>query len=352
MSASPRLQLPLAVSVFVLAAACGGATSSAPPASTTAPGGQVVGRVEDRVFTLEELDKRALGLDAGMFSGSSLRQATYEARRRMLDEMVAEELFAREAKSRGLSPDALVQQEIVSKIAPVADAEVAAWYQANQNRVQGAPIEQVGEQIRQFLQQQQMSRASAALIDRLKTTMKVEVTLEVPRITVAIPDGTPAVGPATATVQLVAFSDFQCPYCAQAAPVMKQIAARYGDKVRIVFRDFPLPIHAQAPRAAEAARCAHAQGKFWQYFDRLFANQRALSDGDLKRYAQDLGMDAAGFGTCLDAGTFAGAVQADLREGQTYGVNSTPTFFINGRLLTGAQPIEAFSRIIDEELKR
>lgn len=343
---------PLAAALaLVLAAGCG-RSSSAPPDAGAGAAAQVVGRVEERAFTMEELDKRALGLDAGMFSGATLRQATYEARRRTLDEMIAEELFSREAKARGTTPDALVQQEIMSKMTPVGDAEVIAWYQSNQDRVRGAPIEQVGEQIRQFLQQQQVSRASAAFIDRLKEKIKVEVTLDPPRLTVAIPKDAPAMGPAAAPVQLVAFSDFQCPYCAQVAPVMKQIAGRYGEKVRVVFRDFPLPIHPQAPKAAEAARCANVQGKFWEYHDRLFANQQALSDGDLKRHARDLGMDAVAFGTCLDTGTFASAVQADLTEGRGYGIGSTPTFFINGRLLSGAVPLDVFSRVIDEELAR
>jgi len=353
MTTSIRLTSLAAILALVSAGACGRSSSSAPASAGGAPaGGQVVGRVEDHTITLEQLDTRALGLDAGMFSGASLRQATYEARRRTLDEMIAQELFAREAKARGISSDALVQQEVLSKMAPIGDADVLAWYQANQDRVQGAPLDQVREQIRQYLRQQEGSRVSVAFVDQLKKKMKVDVTLDPPRMTVAVPKDAPAMGPASAPVHLVAFSDFQCPYCAQSAPLMRQIAARYGDKVRIVFRDFPLPIHPQAPKAAEAARCANAQGKFWDYHDRLFANQQALSDGDLKRYAQDLGLDAAGFGTCLDTGAFAGAVQADLTEGRSYGIGSTPTFFINGRLLSGAVPLEVFSRVIDEELAR
>jgi len=353
MITSTRLTSLAVILALASAAACGRASSPPPsPAGGAAAGGPVVGRVEDRAITLEDVDKRALGLDAGMFQGTSLRQATYEARRRVLDEMVAEELFAREAKARGITSDALVQQEIMNKMAPIGDAEVAAWYQANQNRVQGAPLDQVREQIRQYLRQQEGSRVSVAFIDQLKTKMKVDVTLDPPRVTMTVPKDAPAMGPAAAPVQLVAFSDFQCPYCAQTAPLMKQIAARYGDKVRIVFRDFPLPIHPQAPKAAEAARCANAQGKFWDYHDRLFVNQQALADGDLKRYAKDLGLDAAGFGTCLDTGTFASAVQADLTEGRNYGIGQTPTFFVNGRLLSGAVPLEVFSRVIDEELAR
>lgn len=119
-----------------------------------------------------------------------------------------------------------------------------------------------------------------------------------------------------------------------------------------MFRDFPLNTHAQAFKAAEAAQCAHDQGQFWPYHDKLFANQSALGVDKLKEYAADLGLDAARFASCLDGGTFAAAVQLDLDQGQLYGVNATPAFFVNGRLLSGAQPLEEFQRIIDDELAR
>lgn len=126
----------------------------------------------------------------------------------------------------------------------------------------------------------------------------------------------------------------------------------YGDKVRLVFRDFPLNTHAEAFKAAEAAQCAHEQGKFWEYHDALFENQSQLGIDKLKEYAAALELDAGAFATCLDEGQFSSDVQADLDEGQSYGVNATPAFFINGRLLSGAQPFEEFQRIIDDELDK
>ena len=327
-------------------AGSGQAQSGAPSASP------VVARVADRAFTLDEIDQHALSVDAGAFQGLQLRQALYEARRRAVDEAVAQELFAREAKARGISPDALVQQEVMSQIAPVPDSAVAAWYEANKNRAGGASLDQVRDQIRQYLEQQRLNQASALFISRLKAKTKVEVTLEPPRVPVSIPADAPALGPATARVQVVEFADFQCPYCGQAAPLLKRMTDHYGDKIRIVFRNFPLPIHPQAPEAAVAARCAQAQGKFWQYHDRLFANQKALASTDLKRYAAELGLNAAGFDACLKDGAVTKAVQADFADGQGYGVNATPTFFINGRLLSGAQPFESFQQVIDEELAR
>jgi protein-disulfide isomerase len=121
--------------------------------------------------------------------------------------------------------------------------------------------------------------------------------------------------------------------------------------VRIVFRDFPLSFHQDAQLAAEAARCAHDQGKFWEYHDKLFANQRALKEENLKQYAAELELDGDAFSGCLLTGKFRVSVTQEMREGQAIGVTGTPAFFINGRFLSGAQPFEAFAKIIDEEFE-
>jgi len=126
----------------------------------------------------------------------------------------------------------------------------------------------------------------------------------------------------------------------------------YGNKVRIVFKDFPLPNHAEAGKAAEAAHCAGEQRKYWEMHDAMFANQRNLHVPTLKQAARSLGLDGAAFDRCLDAGKHAANVRADYELGERMGVNSTPTFYINGRALVGAQPFDAFKLIIDEELSR
>ena len=126
----------------------------------------------------------------------------------------------------------------------------------------------------------------------------------------------------------------------------------YGNKVRIVFKDFPLPNHAEAFKASEAAHCAGDQGKYWEMHDMMFANQRTLQVPSLKQMAGKLGLDQAKFDRCLDAGTHAANVKVDYALGERMGVNSTPTIYINGRPLVGAQPFEQFKLIIDEELAR
>jgi protein-disulfide isomerase len=126
----------------------------------------------------------------------------------------------------------------------------------------------------------------------------------------------------------------------------------YEGKVRLVFRHFPLEFHQQAPKAAEASMCAQEQGKFWEYHDKLFENQQQLADDALKSYAQQLGLDQAKFDECLASGKHAAQVKADTEAGKKLGVSGTPAFFINGVMLSGAQPAEEFKSIIDQELQQ
>ena len=128
--------------------------------------------------------------------------------------------------------------------------------------------------------------------------------------------------------------------------------ATYGDKVRLVFKDFPLPNHPNAPKAAEAAHCAGDQNKYWQMHDLIFANQAQMAVPNLKQHATTLGLDMPKFNECLDSGKHAAIVNVDVKYGNQLGVGSTPTMYINGRALVGAQPFEAFKQIIDEELAR
>ena len=182
---------------------------------------------------------------------------------------------------------------------------------------------------------------------RAKTAIRV--TLDPPRQVIAKADR-PSKGPATATVEIVEFSDFQCPFCLNAFPTVNQVLSTYGDRIRFVYRHYPLPNHPAARPAAEAAQCAYEQGKFWEYHDRLFGNQALLADADLKQHAAVLGLDAAQFNACYDSQKYKADVDTDIRAGDEAGVSGTPAFFINGRMLSGAQPFEAFKRIIDEEL--
>ncbi len=178
------------------------------------------------------------------------------------------------------------------------------------------------------------------------------VSLDPPRTQVALADHDPSRGPKDAPITIVEFSEYQCPFCGRVTPTLKALEQKYAGKVRIVFKDFPLQNHLQAPKAAEAAHCAGDQGKYWELHDRLFANQQQLQIADLKKYAGAVGLDQAKFDQCLEAGTHAANVQADVDLGSQMGVQSTPTLYINGRIVTGAQPASVFEAIIDDELAR
>jgi protein-disulfide isomerase len=150
----------------------------------------------------------------------------------------------------------------------------------------------------------------------------------------------------------VEWSDFECPFCSRGAQRLQEISSKYGDKVQIAFKHMPLPMHPNAPLAAQASMAAHEQGKFWEYHDKLFANQRAMDRASLEKYAQELKLDMGKFKAALDSGKYASLVQKDMDEGSRLGATGTPTFFINGRKLVGAQPLDAFSAVIDEELSK
>jgi protein-disulfide isomerase len=162
----------------------------------------------------------------------------------------------------------------------------------------------------------------------------------------------PVKGPKNAPITIVAYSDFECPFCSRVLPTLKQIEEQYQGKVKVAFKNQPLPFHANAKPAAAAALAAHEQGKFWEMHDKLFANQRALDRASLEKYAQELGLNMGKFKAALDSGKYTQQIEADAAEGSRLGASGTPTFFINGRTLVGAQPLEAFKRVIDEELKK
>ncbi|MFA6552864.1 MAG: thioredoxin domain-containing protein [Patescibacteria group bacterium] len=158
-------------------------------------------------------------------------------------------------------------------------------------------------------------------------------------------------GDTNATVTLVEYSDFECPYCETLNTTLTQIMTDYKGKVKLIYRYFPLTsIHPNAQKSAEAAECAGAQDKFWEMHDKLFANQSALTVTDLKGYAKDLGLNTTKFNDCLDKGTSTSRVNGDQTEGQGYGVNGTPATFINGTLVSGALPYASFKSAIDAAL--
>jgi protein-disulfide isomerase len=342
---SPRILGFPAVVVLLL----GGCSSSSAQQARAQAANDVVASVGSTSITLTQVDDRAMQQPASNFASMKLSQAVYEARRAALDEIVGNILLDQEAKARSMDRMALVEQEISNKVTAISDLDVAAWYQANQARVQGATIDQVRAPIRALLTQERMQTARRQYLDTLKAKTPVKVSLEPPRQKVAAADR-PTRGPANAPVEIIEFSDFQCPYCLRANPVVNEVLSAYGEKIRFTYRHYPLGNHSNARPAAEAAQCANEQGKFWPFHDRLFATSNHLSTDDLKQDAATLGLDTAKFNACVDSHKYKADVDADVVAGDEAGVDGTPAFFINGRMISGAQPFEVFKRIIDEEL--
>jgi protein-disulfide isomerase len=343
----PKLWRSVLVAPLLLVAC---STSAQQPGKVQGPN-DVVATVGNVPITLADVDAKAMQAPASQFGASKLVFALFEARRNAIDEIAGEKLIDMEAKARGTATAELIDKEITSKIQTVTDADVVAWFNANPSRVQGASLDQVKAPIRSLLTQQRSALAYESFVEQLKLKTPVRVTLEPPRQKIETA-GSPYQGPSNAPIELVEFSDFQCPFCFRAHPTVKQVMNTYGNKVRFVYRNYPLPNHPNARPAAEAAQCANEQGQFWAYHDRLFADQSKLGNNDLKASAAALGMDAEKFNSCFDSHKYKARVDADMQAGNEAGVNGTPAFFINGRLLSGAQPYDEFKKVIDEELAR
>jgi protein-disulfide isomerase len=279
-----------------------------------------------------------------------LRAREYQLRSQALEALITRTLLEKEAEARGIDAEALDQSEVAAKVS-VTDEDVKAVYAANKARLGGATEADGLAQVRNALTQQRQQDRRNAYARELRARYPVKVLLEPFRVSVDV-TGAPARGYAKAPVTIVEFSDFQCPYCVRARPTVKRVSEAYGDRVRWVFRHYPLDFHPQAQKAGEAAACAGEQGRFWEMHDRLWENPQKLQVADLKEHAQALQLDVPGFSACLDGGRHADLVERDLRAGQEYGVSGTPAFFVNGRLISGAQPFEAFQQVIDDELAR
>jgi protein-disulfide isomerase len=188
-------------------------------------------------------------------------------------------------------------------------------------------------------------------VSNLKRTFKVTTNLDPIRKDI-VTAGYPYRGPANAAVTIVEFGDFECPFCGALYPTMKQVERTYADKVRLVYRQFPLTnMHPHAQKAAEASLCANEQRRFWDFYDSLFSDQTRLEVVDLKRRAQTMGLNTSAFNTCLDSGRQADPIQKDKDDARKAGVSGTPTLFINGRLVTGRSYAE-IREVIEDELKR
>ncbi len=281
----------------------------------------------------------------------SVQQQVFNLRKGQLDLRINDVLLEQESRKRQITTRALLDAEVNAKKTAVTDAEVLAFYNGNKERINGT-FEQVKPQLVEYLAEQQSRKLQAALADRLRAAAGVQVFLREPVAPVyeIATDDQPAKGAATAPVTIIEFTDFQCPSCALAHPVLERLVAEYADRVRFVVRDYPLAQHTNAFKAAEAAEAARAQGKYWEYAALLFSNQSALEVPQLKEYATRVGLDRQKFDAMLDSNQFADKVRRDLNDGLRVGVNSTPSVFVNGRRVSNVS-YDGLKASIDAALK-
>jgi protein-disulfide isomerase len=253
---------------------------------------------------------------------------------------IDEQLIEAEASHEGLTVPELIDRASRSEsISRMADLP--------------GPVKRVtvpGQQV--TLEGQDQARIRQALIVSLRRKTDVHIMLpplEPPIVSVSADDD-PRLGPDDAPVTIIEFSDFQCPFCRKSAGVLRELRRIYGDKIRLIYRDFPGANHPAALPAAEASECAHQQGKFWEYHDLLFERQAADPSWNFIELAKEIGLDSDAFSSCLNGARFRPEVDKDLQDGLRLGVTSTPTFFINGRPLIGAHPISAFQDLINQGL--
>ncbi|HUO04456.1 MAG TPA: thioredoxin domain-containing protein [Candidatus Binataceae bacterium] len=332
-----------AVLIFAMAFGCAGAWAAEKDKSNP---GDVVATVGTHKITQRDLDKE-MKVELDKMHQDLERQAAEilakraedpELKRKLLEQMADDYLVKHAAKQANQTvPQYLKAQSSAGN--GVTDEEVKALYDSNR-QWQSIPFIQIKTQLKAMMGQE-------ALVKRLRQDDPVKILI---KGVVVNSGGHPAIGPANAPVTIVEFSDFQCPYCKAAEPTIKELVKKYGDKIRVVYMDYPLPFHSHSAQAAKAARCANDQNKFWEFHDALFENQAKLDPDSLKATAKRLNLDSANFEACLAKPDYDIAVKKDVAEASKLGVDGTPAFFINGRKISGAQKPPAFEEIIDEEL--
>src|SRR5258706_6946640 len=311
---------------------------AAPRPNSGDPVATVAGQSISEQELLEALGPRQL---------MQLRNQEYETKSKALDSLIRLKLVQAEAKKRGISPERLIEQE-ESKVADPADGEVEAYFW-RQSR-EGARFEDSKEQYRATLKRLRLQKARQAYADSLRAKIDVAILLRPPSVEVAY-DPARVKGDPKAPITIVEFSDFQCPFCKKSESTLHELLTKYSGRVKLAYLDFPLrDIHPQAQSAAEAARCAGEQGKFWEYHDALYAEQSKLDGAELLTRARALNLDAKSFQSCLNSGKFKSKIEADMEQGRKVGVAGTPGFFVNGVFLSGAVPPADFEKIIDIQL--
>jgi len=281
--------------------------------------------------------------------GPSLFQARnsyFQAERKAVEEYVDVYLVEREAAKLHMTVDEMYEKVVYKGMPGAPSDEALRFYFEGIDTKE--PFEKLRQQIIDHIQELRKQKLRVAFLNNLKSTAKVNYNLSVPRAEISL-NNTPARGAANAKVAVVEYADFECPYCQQIQPALERLEKEYGDRISFHYKDTPLPMHTHAQKAAEAAHCADAQGKYWEYHDTLYKT-KALDVDQLKEHARSLKLDAAKFDACLDSNSQAALVKAQLDEGLGLKIEGTPSFFINGRFYAGNLSFDELKQVVEEEL--
>ncbi len=303
------------------------------------PAQQVVAEIGNQKLTVADLEQK---------EGGKLLQAQYQYyvnQRKALEDLIDSQLIAAAASKKGLSADDLLQQEVYKEIKDPTEDQLQVYYEGLETQQSYA---EVRPQMLEHIRKLRRSRARAAYVDELRKAADITVLLMPPVAELDLAN-TYVDGSRDAEIILVEFADYECPYCEKVHDHILKLKQDYGGRVAIAYKDFPLPMHSRAEKAAEAARCAGDQGKFWAYHNILYTS-RALNIEQLKAQARVLGMDGQKFDQCLDSGSMAAAVKKDFDEGVALGLTGTPSFFVNGHFFSGAVDYAGLKQMVDQQL--
>jgi protein-disulfide isomerase len=312
-----------------------------------APNTGVVAKINGEEITEDQL------IGDAQLELMQIKKQEYDLKMGQLNKLVQEKLLGAEAKKDGLaSSEEYISKKIMKGEIKISDSDYKKF--VKEKNIPEAQInDQVKERIYSYMKEQKKEEMVQGFLAKLTKSNPVEVYFKKPKSNIQVDVGdAPFKGSKDAKVTIVEFSDFQCPFCGKGADVVNQINKKYGNKVKIAFKQFPLPMHKDAPLTSEASMCVFEQNKdkFWKFHDLAFKNQDKLDAESLIKHAKSVGADEKKFKECLDSHKFAEYVKKDMSYGEKLGVRSTPTFFVNGQLISGALPLEAFSEVIDEEL--
>ena len=280
-----------------------------------------------------------------------LEEEIFKTKEQAINNFVELQLLESASKAQNLAVEQLLEKETGGEIGEVKEEEIETFLTSKGLSLDDPRIRK--DDVRDYLKYQRRFEKRQGYLASLKAKANYKILIEepsAPMLTVAT-EGYPSWGNQNAPVTIVEFSDYECPFCSRAVPVLQQIKKEYGpEKVKIVFRDMPLPTHSRAEPAANAAHCANEQGKFWEYHDLLFENQDSLEDADLKDFASRAKIDVKQFTECYDSKKYQATVDKSKREAEALGIQATPSFVINGVLIQGAQPFDKFKEKIDRAL--